>query len=339
VGTALHWYRARARWERRRWGGVHGRFLERTVQARQLDAASCFSGYPKLFVVGCPRSGTSWIRDILQLHPRVVSGWESHAYPSVYEALRDADPRRADAGQGLLARVRREHDAGAVGLSRYIGADPLARLLDAALARWRSEPTWTYANAAAWLVRAVFDRYFTLIGGRPQDLFVEKTPLHVRFAEEILRDFPEARLVHVLRDGRDVCVSMQMRALGADWSPADRRTQIELWRDSVERGLQVLERHPERTLGLRYEDVKADPEREIARLYGFAGVPHDRKRVARAARDSDFSRYPRTGDGLHLRKGAVGDWRNHFDPQDEALFESLAGDLARRCGYDDAPSR
>ncbi|GAF93326.1 unnamed protein product, partial [marine sediment metagenome] len=272
MGAAFHWQRARARWERRRWGGVHGRFLERTLQTRQLDAAACFSGYRKLFVVGCPRSGTSWIRDILQLHPRVVSGWESHAYPSVYEALRDADPHHSDTGRVLLERVRREHDANAVGLARYIGIDPLAQLLDAALDRWRSEPTRTWSDAASWLVRAIFDRYFTLVGGRPRDLFVEKTPHHVQFAEEILSDFPEARLVHVLRDGRDVCVSMQMRAIGADWSPADRRTQIELWRDSVERGLRVRERHPERTLDLRYEDVKADPAREIARLYGFAGL-------------------------------------------------------------------
>jgi hypothetical protein len=79
--------------------------------------------------------------------------------------------------------------------------------------------------------------------------------------------------------------------------------------------------------------VKADPAREIARLYAFAGLPHDRKRVARAARDSDFSRYPRTGEGLHLRKGVVGHWRNHFDPEDESLFESMVGELSRRCGY------
>ena len=333
MGAAFHWHRARARWERRRWGGVHGRFLERTLQTRQLDAAACFSGYRKLFVVGCPRSGTSWIRDILQLHPRVVSGFESHAYPSVYEALRDADPREHDAGQALLERVRREHDAGAVGLARYIGAAPLAQLLDAALARWRAEPTWTWRDTAGWLVHAIFDRYFTLVGGRPRDLFVEKTPQHVRFAEEILRDFPEARIVHVLRDGRDVCVSMQIRAMGADWSPTDRRTQIELWRDSVERGLRILERHPERTFGLRYEDVKADPAGEIARLYDFAGLPHDPARIIRAARDSDFSRHARTGDGLHLRKGVVGDWQNHFDRSDEVLFDSLVGELSRRCGY------
>jgi hypothetical protein len=333
VGAVFHWHRARARWERRRRGRVEGRFLRRTLEARQLDPAQCLSGYRKLFVVGCPRSGTSWIRDILQLHPRVVSGFESHAYPSVYEALRDADPRDAAAGQALLERVRREHEAGAVGLARYTGTGPLAQLLDATLARWRAEPTWTWREAAGWLVRAIFDRYFTLVGGRPRDLFVEKTPQHVRFAEEILRDFPEARLVHVLRDGRDVCVSMQMRAMGADWSPADRRTQIDLWRDSVERGLQVLERHPERTFGLRYEDVKADPAREIERLYDFAGLPHDPERVARAARDSDFSRHARTGDGLHFRKGVVGDWRNHFDGSDEALFDSLVGELSRRCGY------
>jgi len=333
VGAAFHWHRVRARWERRRWGGVQGAFLRRTLETRQLDANRCLSGYGKLFVVGCPRSGTSWIRDILQLHPQVVSGFESHAYPSVYEALRDANPRDAASGQALLERVRREHDAGAVGLARYVGVVPLAQLLDATREGWRDDPTWTWRDAAGWLVRAIFDRYFTLVGGRPRDLFVEKTPQHVHFAEEILRDFPEARLVHVLRDGRDVCVSMQMRAMGADWSPADRRTQIELWRDSVERGLEVLERHPERTFGLRYEDVKADPAREIARLYDFAGLPHDPKRVARAARDSDFGQHARTGDGLHLRKGVVGDWRNHFDRSDEALFDSLVGDLSRRCGY------
>ena len=155
------------------------------------------------------------------------------------------------------------------------------------------------------------------------------------WAPEILRHFPEAHFVEVMRDGRDVCVSLQMRALTEAWAPKGRAEQADLWRRYAEKGLELgsdptLAR---RTHQLRYERMKEDPVRELAALFDFVGLGHDPPLLERIRDENDFSRYtPAKG---HNRKGIVGDWRNHFTPEDEAVFRDRVGGVFERCGYGD----
>jgi hypothetical protein len=198
-----------------------------------------------------------------------------------------------------------------------------------------SHPDWTDDVAACCVIRAVLDAYFTAKLGTRRDLLVEKTPAHVFYGREILTAFPEARLLHVLRDGRDVCVSLQMRSLAVNWAPRDRRAQIKLWKRHVEKGRELVS-DPEyagRTMQIRYEDIKRDPVSAIAQLYDFAGLECADGFAQQVAEQTDFTRHGKTGDGMHNRKGIVGDWKNHFTPEDNRLFRRLAGELLERCGY------
>jgi hypothetical protein len=139
----------------------------------------------------------------------------------------------------------------------------------------------------------------------------------------------------VLRDGRDVCASLQVRAWEAEWAPTWRFRQIRIWKQSAEAGMDLLDAHEfeGRTALVRYEDLKRDPDHEIARLFAFAGLPRSPRLVRRVARQTEFRRHRKKGPGKHNNKGAVGGWREYFSPEDERLFAQTAGDLFVRCGY------
>lgn len=303
---------------------------------RAPDPPARIAPYPKVFVVGCPRSGTSWVQTILAQHPAVVTSQESHAYEQVYDPVVARGARNIAA----WAKVLHRHDISErqqrwVGLHWWVNR---ARLLD--LVAWAVHQHDAPDVVAQRVIEAIFDAGFVERGGDPSRTLLEKSPGHLHYARQILRRFPEARVVEVLRDGRDVCVSLEKLRATVAWPPATRRAQVELWARAAKRGLE-LRRDPEfadRVHLVRYETLKADPTAEIARLYSFADLPADDAFVAGVADATDFRHHRSTGEGRHTRRGEVGDWEQHLDARDRALFRELAGDVFEAAGYrfDDA---
>jgi hypothetical protein len=292
--------------------------------------------YPKLFVVGAPRSGTTWLQNMLRCHPRVIATRESQLCSQILSHLCRTDHRLRENWRALLEIYdRRAAHNPTVGVHRYVTRAVYRQILDAAWECVERNPTLSDKDAAGIVIRDVLDAFFVAHAGTDRDLLVEKTPIHVLYGEYLLETFPEARLVHVLRDGRDVCVSLQMRARAAGWTPLDRAAQIQFWRRCVQQGRQLSKaaRFQARVIEIRYEDLKHNPIEQTGRLLRFAGLDDSARRIRRIVHRNDFRRYRRTGRGQHNRKGVVGDWRKHFSPGDAALFQQLAGDMLEQCGY------
>lgn len=302
-----------------------------SVPRTTLDAAP---PYRKLFVVGCPRSGTTWVATMLQHHPLVIGTSESHAYTTILDPFAQQGTR-GDAGwRRVLTRYDlMAHRPWGVGLHRYVDRRTLCRFIATA----RAHRAWSDERGALEVIRWNFDHFFASRAGTGNHVLVEKTPRHQFHAARILRQFPEARVVQVIRDGRDVCVSMEMLAPSHDWVPADRRSQLETWLDYVRSGI-TLHSTPEfagRVLDIRYEDLKADPSGCIARVFAFAGLDCPPDLASQIVAATALNRYPRTGPGRPKRRGAVGDWRHHFTARDRALARELAGDVLHQLGYND----
>lgn len=83
--------------------------------------------------------------------------------------------------------------------------------------------------------------------------------------------------------------------------------------------------NPEQVFWLSFEDLKANPEREIARLAKFVGMEHDSKTINRVRQETTFRKLKQAAEGSgHFRRGIVGDWRNHLSPsQSRRLDEKL----------------
>jgi hypothetical protein len=281
----------------------------------------------RVFVVGCPRSGTTWVRDLFAGHPRTITGKEPHIYQDVYAPVVRLG-RIKGLQRVLLLDARNRQASGGGHLKAWLTRDELLALTTRALASGDVADE----ELADELVVEIYDQILAARGATAPQVLVDKTPWNLRYADRILGTFPDARLVEVLRDGRDVCVSMQL--LERDWTEDDRVAQVEKWVEAVERGNALRESpHADRVLRMRYEDLSADPHGEVARMLGFCGLPASSELVADIVAGADFSVHRRTGTGEFRRLGVVGDWVNHFSPQDEALFLQLAGSALEAAGY------
>lgn len=160
------------------------------------------------------------------------------------------------------------------------------------------------------------------------DRLAERTSLHVEWVATIAAVYPDARLVHIVRDGRDVARSLIAR----DWGPDTVAQAAEQWRSGI---AAAREGAPgERYREVRYEELLIDPERELTALYRWLGLPVDAGVLdaalweARTARNEDPTD-PRLAEGK---------WRDAFGPVELESFHAVAGDLLAELGYDtDAP--
>jgi Sulfotransferase domain len=172
---------------------------------------------------------------------------------------------------------------------------------------------------------------------------------------EISAIYPEAKVIHIIRDGRDVAVSAahharnfgrarqrsgsnvtvgsifpegQLEKLAAEWALRVGKT--------VEDGPALL---GENYTEVRYEDLLHDPEVEVRRLLTFLAVASDEKSVTRcveAASFEELSRGRKRGEedpSSFFRKGVAGDWKRVFTQKERETFDREGGDLLARLGY------
>lgn len=274
---------------------------------------------PRVFVTGCTRSGTTLLQRILDGHPDLAVSNDTHVVP-----------RSVLAGPGGPDLPM----SGAL-LEEVVGHTRFSRLgVDATVARRFAGEAPRFAD----FVRALFGEAARLRG---KPYAGEKDPEYVRRIPLLGGLFPEARFVHIIRDGRDVAVSTLA------WvTPRRFLGQLELWqrepvgvcalwwRRQVLAGLTGgLEVGPDRCLEVRYEDLVGAPAPTAARVASFLDLPPSDEmldyhvgRTRSAAGLSSKDRWLPPTPGLR-------DFRRGLGPDAVQLFESLAGDLLEALGY------
>ncbi len=271
------------------------------------------------FIVGCGRSGTTLVRALFDSHPQMAVPHESYFVESLarrrarYERPSGFDTRRFAAD--LLAHPWFHRWA--------LPADEVSSAL------FRQQPAG-YPDA----VRVVYALYAHHHG---KSRYADKTPNYVLHIPLLAELFPEARFLHLVRDGRDVALSLLEQEWGADSVAAaalywNRRTQ------AGRRAGQTL--GPERYREVRYEDLIEEPEAVLRPLCPFLGLSFEPEMLHYAERAEELIRpaaFPDQHQRLRLppTKG-LRDWRSQMAPKDVATFEALSGRLLEELRYERA---
>jgi hypothetical protein len=180
-----------------------------------------------------------------------------------------------------------------------------------------------------------FDRAVELLESRSEGrTFVEKTPQHVLRLGFLSRRFPQARFVHVVRDGRDCFASARDHPGIPQAASAGRFARY--WRRCVEVPLRM--RGNPRIVTLRYEDFVRDPKRELDRVMRFLALERetqqlDPERFGNSKRsDREEFRLLRSP----VSDQRVGRWRAELSSAERGAFERVARRLLAAYGYDTA---
>jgi hypothetical protein len=284
---------------------------------------------PYFFVVGCPRSGTTLLRRMLDAHPRLaMMPRETHFIPRIYE-------RRAGltAGGEVTPAVVDELLADRHFARLGVGREALERLLA------REEPT-SYAS----FVSRIFDMQGR---ARGTELVGDKTPGYVRQLPTLHALWPEARFVHLIRDGRDVCLSLlewrsgpRLAGRFSSWAEDPVSTTALWWEWHVRIGREDgAALGPERYRELRYDSLVADPAGECAELCDFLELPYD-DAMLRYEEGREQRSWGRSLKGRWLPPTpGLRDWRSRMTADEVERFEAAAGALLDELGYERACPR
>jgi hypothetical protein len=284
-----------------------------------------------VLICGLPRSGTTLVQTLLAGHPAFAvpeweMGWWVDHFPR-YRGARTASQWSAFVHDLMHAATTRSLELDREGLERDLRGLAPGRCLDA------------------------FDAILTAYArqqGRPR--WGEKTPLAEFYARDVLDGLPGARIVHVVRDPRDVFLSLasspyrirpSIRARVSQYLRRQAAWTVRNWLLSTTLARENRLRFPDRYEVLRYEDLVARPEDEVRRLCAFLGEPY----VPRALDLDAYAAYARRGGNSSFERLAgvsespVGRFRSLLEPRLIALTERLAGAPLEEWGYAPAHPR
>lgn len=251
-----------------------------------------------VFIVGCPRSGTTLLATMLERTPWGVP-FETHFIPKYERQLaRIGDLRDRRAFRRLLSAILSE---------RPVRQWRLDLDLDAF---YESLNAFDYATIVHALCCAHTQRRRLASWG-------DKTPHYVLHLRLINRLFPQSHIIYMVRDGRDTALSLIRRP----WGPANILACAKLWKlhnevhDDVEKMKASGLLHE-----LKYEDLLCSPKAVLEKVFGHLGL--DAKEVVPAEMIE------------RINASNYGKWKRDLSPDEIRLFESVAGETLRRFGYE-----
>src|SRR5262249_42111129 len=155
----------------------------------------------------------------------------------------------------------------------------------------------------------------------------EKTPQHALFVEELCQWYPTGRIIHLVRDPRDVVASL----LRMPWGGRTALANARLWRTCVAGAERARRR--DNYLVVCYEDLVRDTEAQLRRICDFVGEEYlPQMTAADASPAPDAWWFARAREPISSRRQGI--WRAQLTSDDVAIIEWAAGALMRRFGYE-----
>ena len=276
---------------------------------------------PPFFVVGFQRSGTTLLRLMLNAHPDIAIPHDSA------ELWFDYRDRTASRYGGLSSASQ---------ASRMIDdllAEPRIKAWQTPLPREElmAEPLPDTFPAMMRRFHEVFAR------AHGKRLWGDKNTGTLVALDVLNREFPDCRIVHLVRDGRDCALSHMSKEYIYGYENV-LRAAVE-WREQTALCHKMGAMLPaDRYLETRYEELILAPEAELRRICAFLGVPYAPQMLNYHESVNENVPVEKRGLWPLLNQPPLASnvfkWKNAMNPQDRAVFERNAGGLLRELGYE-----
>jgi hypothetical protein len=284
-------------------------------------------GPPAPFIVGMTRSGTTLLRLMLDAHPDMTIPPETHFIPDLIGAFNKGE----DTPEAVLPIFTDNRRWGDFGLSEKEMRKALEGIAP--------------LDKPAFPARAFYQLYAKKQG---KERWGDKTPGYATKLRRIHRILREARFIHMIRDGRDVALSLEQRQAGMTTEQVARR-----WRHRINRTRRAAE-HVPHYIEVRYEDLITKPEATLERICQFIELEyHPRMLEYHRGAEERLSEIERDLEGEDDKRGLSAEsrveahsltseppqadrvalWKQRMSPEDLAIFDEHAGELLTELGY------
>ena len=281
---------------------------------------------PVPFIVGTGRCGTTLLRLMLDAHPALAVPPETHFIPEVVQTCRQ-HPEPAEAFLQAVTGHRTWPDF-------HLSPEPL-----------RSRILALRPFSLGQALREFYRSYAARFG---KERWGDKTPVYAAHMRQIHHHLPEARFIHLVRDGRDVALSVKSVWFG----PKEIREAADWWATGIREARYQAQFLPH-YLEVRYEDLVTDPVATLRSVCQFLDLPWDpalldyyrgsEERLAElgAIATAKGRTFISTQDRKDIHKltsqppqsQRVARWKTEMSEADQLTFEAIAGDILAQYGY------
>ena len=298
------------------------------------------------FIVGHYKCGTTWVINLLSLHPDIIGLAETNLFKYVFNrdfvettCILFSQTAWGDGGlkrlpRRLLGRILnpiRKYWKPVVGLK--VTDRPLTRYSISLLEQYRLKKRLLSVSTPEDYCRTFFGYFAKTF----KPIYViEKSADHVKVIPKIKQVYPDSKLIAIYRDGRDFVISHKFYAqnMGLSWSFKE---SVKLWKDMIETQLKYEKEYDLQSFS--YESLLNDTKSVIKKILNYLELHYDGKILEDMIYKSSFEFITGRKRGemdkkSFYRKGVAGDWKNFFSYKDKEIFKKIAGDLLIKLGYE-----
>jgi phage gp36-like protein len=271
--------------------------------------------YRPVFIGGCDRSGTTLLGDLLGSSPWTLTTPESQF---MHE---------------LLLHLKLESFTTPLEIARWLQSHFRFAVWDLPMATEELErivSTETPRQVLEGIVQHYARHHHAL--KQHADVWVDHTPDNFKYHAMLKAQFPEARFIHIVRDGRAICASIK----GLDWGPNNAYTASRHWADRLQQALVVESAEGDNCLRVRYEDLVNQPAVVMEKICHFIDIPFDTNMLKGGG-----LKLPKFTQGQHRLVGSTPQasratqWRDKLSHKELRDFESypFSRTLLQQMGY------
>lgn len=275
-----------------------------------------------IFVVGCGRSGTTLLRVMLHRHSQLYIAKESYFIPEMYPRWHvGMNNEEIDAFVDKIMKYPRPPEQAAID---FLG--------------WEKESLREY-------FRRMSDRqYSDVVAGlythgmvnSSKKYWGDKTPRYIINLSLLYKLFPNAKFVHLIRDGRDVTMSY----FKCGWGPKNILEGARFWSKRVNAGRAFHATNPDANYyEVRFEDLLESPEDTLKNLCQFIGIKYENNMLDYHKNiEKNFGENEKLKDHVLLKspvnRNRIKAWARGMSNSDVIKFQAIAGHLLQKYGYE-----
>lgn len=265
-----------------------------------------YEDFEPVFIIGCPRSGTTFLANLL-----------------------DANEETGTTPQSNFVNET---------LDKNSFNNDHTKIMNFIINHWRFK-AWEITmekeidknHSFENIIRYIVGNYMKKNYGEPKKYWIDHTPSNIKYVNKLAEIFPKAKFIHLIRDGRGIAASM----LSLDWGANNTIYAAKIWKENILLGL-AAEKLISKTqiLTIRYEDVVNNTENELEKICNFLNLDFNPKMLQGGNfKLPAYTVHQHELVGKQVNSGRVTKWMKDLSNREISYFEKEAGTLLDYLGY------